>query len=134
MIILVLILAAIFIFLLLLWNLLHLFYERKFKRSFGFEPPRSSDQYTIRALQPMVDRKLRELAAAVAKDKAEMKQIVVYLSRFNYWDFSPLGKFTQKGRELREVRGLYGKLNDLDFAISEANFYNFKIGQREDYL
>jgi hypothetical protein len=134
MITLVLILAAIFTFLLLLWNLLHYYMERKFRRSFGFNPPRSGDKYSIQALQPMVDRKLRELAAAVAKDKAEMKQIVSYLSRFTYRDFSPLGKFTQKGRELGQVRGLYGKLNDLDFAISEANFYNFKIGQREDYL
>jgi len=134
MITLVLILAAIFIFLLLLWNLLHYYMERKFRRSFGFDPPRSGDQYTIRALQPMVDRKLRELAASLAEDKAAMSKLVDQMSEFPIFAFTPFGALTAKGKELRRMRDTYNQLTNFDLARGNANFFNFQVGQREDYL
>ncbi|MEX0887865.1 MAG: hypothetical protein WDZ67_00620 [Patescibacteria group bacterium] len=118
----------------LLWNLLWWFYERRFQSSFGFTPPRSRDRYAIQSLQPQVNQKLRELAATVAKDKTEMQQIVGFFSQFSPWYFSPLGRLTQKGRELHEMRSLYDKLSALDCAISEADLFDFRIRQREDYL
>lgn len=126
--------AAILTFLLLLWNLLHYYMEKKFQRSFGFAPPQSGDKYAIQALQPMVNKRLHDLADSVEKDKTARRRIVDEMSEFPIFAFTPFGRFTKEGKELRRMRAVYDRLTTFDLARGNANFFNFQVGSREDYL
>ena len=129
----ILIVIAVYIFIRLIWNLMHYYMERRFQRSFGFAPPSSKDKHAIRAYQSKVDRRLRELAATVAEDKAGMSKIVDQMSEFPLYAFF-LGRLTPKGRELRELRDAYNRLTRFDLARGDANFFDFQVRNREDYL
>ena len=135
MIILVLILAAIFIFLLLLWNLLNLGMERAFRQTFGFPPPQQREGHTIRAFQPRVTQRLRELAATVTQSKEEMRRIEERIRGFSLLALIPLiGLLTEDGREFFRNINLYSRFLEFQSAISRASFFDFQVGQPEDYL
>ncbi|GMR19082.1 MAG: hypothetical protein BMS9Abin34_208 [Patescibacteria group bacterium] len=130
-----LILAAVVIFIKLAVNLLYIFMERRFASTFGFPPPDGKDKYAIRALQPKVDQHLRKLAANDEQNKAARQELVDKRAEFPLFSFTPFGKFTVQGKQLRELSDEYNYLATFDSALGLAGFFNFQISEKmKDYL
>jgi len=132
----ILIVIAVFLSMKLLVNLMHGFMERRFVDRFGFRPPQSRDKLAIRAYQPMVDRRLRELAENEIENQAKIKMIVSQMTGFPLYAFIPkLGRLTERGRELWKLNEKYLKIATFKSARGLADFFDFQTSLRiEDYL